>query len=65
MSLASSHTGERTGEVQPIVGFLRVGAMPDPAFPNEMAVPHVNLMTTFADGLYTVIAKCKDYENRT
>ena len=25
----------------------------------------INLVATFADGLYTVIAKYKDYENRT
>ncbi|MBM6688338.1 hypothetical protein H6A35_05560 [Collinsella tanakaei] len=64
MSLASSHTGERAGEVQPIVGFLCVDTMSELAFPDEMEVPYVNLMTTFADGLYTVIAKYKDCENR-
>lgn len=64
MSLAHSNTAERAGEVQPVVGFLCVDTMSELAFPDEMEVPYVNLMTTFADGLYTVIAKYKDCENR-
>lgn len=36
--------------------------MSDPMFPDELEEPSVNLMTTFADGLYTVIAKYKDYD---
>ena len=40
------------------------GHYPDPAFPDEMEVPYDDLMTTFADGLYTVIAKYRDYEDR-
>lgn len=30
-------------------------------FTDEMETPYVNVMTTFADGLYTVVAKYQDY----
>lgn len=64
MSLAHSNTGERAGEVQSVVGFLSVDAMSEQAFPDEMEVPYVNLMSAFADGLYTVISNYKDCEAR-
>lgn len=62
MSLTPAHTGELRGEVQSVVGFLCADTMSELAFPDEMEVPYVNLMSTFADGLYTVISKHKDFE---
>lgn len=45
-----------------VVGFLCADTMSELAFSDEMEVPYVNLMATFADGLYTVIARYKDFE---
>lgn len=61
-SLRSIDTSMLSGEVHSVVGFLCADTMSELVFTKEMEIPYVNLMTTFADGLYTVVASYKAYD---
>lgn len=61
-SLRSIDSSIFPGEVHSVIGFLCADTMSELVFTKEMEIPYVNLMTTFADGLYTVIASYKAYD---
>lgn len=61
-SLRSIDSSMLSGEVHSVVGFLCADTMSELVFTGEMEIPYVNLMTTFADGLYTVVASYKAYD---
>ena len=61
-SLRSIDSSVLSGEVHSVVGFLCADTMSELVFTDEMEIPYVNLMTTFADGLYAVVASYKAYD---